>query len=70
MEKMGKEIEGATEALAHQLSDYNKKMNEGLSNSLREFDVRFANAISNLNELVEEIKDCVDKIKKVTMGGK
>lgn len=69
-DKIGKEIEGATEALAHQLSDYNKKMNEGLSNSLCKFDGQFNNVISDLTEFVEAIEHCVDKIKKVTMGGK
>ena len=58
------ELERSTNIIRDSLDNYNGKINVGLTNALTQFDKSVNTALGGLNELIEDLTDAIDDLKK------
>lgn len=59
-DKIGKELNEATDTITERLSEYNAVMNEGMKAQLSEFDKSMSNAVGSLSEAIVELGELVE----------
>lgn len=62
--RVGGELEKATNIITQRLQDYNNMMNNGMKQTLEKFDRSVTDAVGLLNSAVEDLQDSVDSIRR------
>ena len=60
--RVGGELERATNIITQRLQDYNNMMNNGMKQTVEKFDKTFTDAVGLLNSAVEDLQDTVDSL--------
>ena len=60
--RVGGELERATNIITQRLQDYNNMMNNGMKQTVEKFDKTFTDAVGLLNSAVEDLQDSVDSL--------
>ena len=63
-DRVGGELEKATNIITERLQKYNEMMNSGMTSVLSNFDKSVSNAIAMLQGLVEDLQDSIDDLNK------
>lgn len=63
-DRIGGEIEKATNIITERLNNYNNMMNNGMKETLQDFDNSVSNAVGLLQSAVEELQESVDSFTK------
>ena len=62
--RVGGELEKATNIITQRLQDYNNMMNNGMKQALEKFDKSVTDSVGLLNSAVEDLQDAVDSIRR------
>ena len=62
--RVGGELEKATNIITERLQKYNEMMNSGMASALSNFDKSVSNSIALLQGLVEDLQDSIDDLNR------